>query len=141
MSEEKYLKLSNEEVEELRDEDWFYKESFVVGSDWMVPEFRLLKSTDKEKYWHSKMQELINDFSFDKVETVMKVLGWTWAAGYPKKENMIPVVWSLYSSIQDGILKGEYCYAATGGFKLTFHPEEEELNLAFESLTDSVYGD
>lgn len=146
MSEEKYLKLSNEEVSTLRNEDWFYKESFVVGTAWMVPESRipesrLLKSIDKKKYWDDKMQELIDDFSFDKVEDVMEVLGWTWIAGYPKKEHMIPVVWSLYSSIQDGILKGEYRYAATGGFKLTFLPEDRELTLVFESVTDSVYGD
>lgn len=141
MSKEKYLKLSNEEASALQNEDWFFKESFVVGKAWMVPESRVLKSTDREGYWHDKMQELICDFPFDKVEDVMEVLGWTWAAGCPKKENMIPVVWSLYSSIQGSILKGEYRYAATGGFKLTFYPEENELNLVFESVTDSVYGD
>lgn len=143
MSEEKYLKLSTEEVSKLQNEDWFYKESFLVGQAWMVPESRLLKSIDKRKYWHDKMQELIDDFSFSEVEDVMEVLRWTWAgvSGYPKKENMIPVVWSLYSSIQDNILKGEYRYTTTGGFKLTFFPEEEELSLVFESVTGSVYGD
>jgi len=143
MSEEKYLKLSNEEASKLQNEDWFFKESFIVGSAWMVPESRLLKSTDKRKYWHDKMQELIDDFSFSEVEDVMEVLGWTWAnvSGYPKKENMIPVVWSLYSSIQDSILKGEYRNSSTGGFKLTFLPEEEKLSLVFESVTGSVYGD
>jgi hypothetical protein len=142
MSKEKYFKLSNEEVSALQNEDWFYKESFLVGTAWMVPESRLLKFIDKKKYWHDKMQELIDDFSFNEVEAVMEVLGWTWAgvSGYPKKEDMIPVVWSLYSSIQNGILKGEYRRAATGGFKLTFLPGEEELSLVFESVTGSVYG-
>lgn len=143
MSEEKYLKLSNEEASALQNEDWFYKESFLVGTSWMVPESRLLKSTDREKYWHDKMQELIDDFSFDKVEDVMEVLKWTWAGvpGYPKRKYMIPVVWSLYDSLQESIFNGEYRYATTGGFKLTFYPEEEELSLVFESVTDSVYGD
>ena len=71
----------------------------------------------------------------------MEVLEWTWAIGYPKKDDMITVVWGLYDSIENRILRGEYCFCATGGFKLTFNPDEDnELSLVFEAVTNSIYG-
>ena len=108
-----------------------------------MPEKRLLKELDKKKFYQQKLQELIDEFEFWKVENVMEVLGWTWAdiIGYPKKDDMIKVVRDLYNSIENRVLKEEYCFCATGGFKLTFNPEEDnELSLVFEAVTNSVYG-
>ena len=141
---ESYRILADAEVEKYKNEEWFYKESFwLVNDQWIVPEKRLLKELDKKKFYQQKLQELIDEFEFWKVENVMEVLGWTWAdiIGYPKKDDMIKVVRDLYNSIENRVLKEEYCFCATGGFKLTFNPEEDnELSLVFEAVTNSVYG-
>ena len=143
MSDENYRILSNAEAENYKKEEWFYKESvWLIDRKWAVPEKRLLKELDKKKFYKQKLQELIDEFDFWKVENIMEVLGWTWSdIGYPKKADMIKVVESLYAGIKSRILKGEYCFCATGGFKLTFNPEEDnELSLVFEAVTNSVYG-
>lgn len=143
MSDESYRILDTAECNKYKNEEWFYKEAlWVVNNRWAVPEKRLLKELDKKKFYRQKLQELIDEFDFWKVENIMKVLEWTWAnIGYPKEEDMIKVVESLYDSIENRILKGEYCFCATGGFKLTFDPEEDnELSLVFEAVTNSVYG-
>lgn len=143
MSDESYRILDTAECNAYKNEEWFYKEAlWVANNQWAVPEKRLLKELDKKKFYRQKLQVLIDEFDFWKVENVMEVLNWTWAnVGYPKKDNMIKVVESLYAGIESRILKGEYCFCATGGFKLTFNPEEDnELNLVFEAVTNSVYG-
>lgn len=115
----------------------------LVNNQWAVPEKRLLKELDKKKFYRQKLQELIDEFEFWKVENIMEVLEWKWAGvvGYPKKDDMIKVVKDLYNSIENRVLEEEYCFCAMGGFKLTFNPEEEnELSLVFEAVTDSVYG-
>ena len=143
MSDESYRILNASETEVYKTRDWFYKESFwIVNSRWAVPEKRLLKELDKKKFYRQKLQELIDEFDFWKIENVMEVLNWTWFnIGYPKKDDMIKVVENLYNSIENRILKGEYCFCATGGFKLTFNPDEDnELSLVFEAVTNSVYG-
>jgi hypothetical protein len=144
MSDESYRILSNAEVENYVREEWFYKESFwIENSRWAVPEKRLLKELDKKKFYRQKLQELIDEFEFWKVENIMEVLEWTWAGiiGYPRKDDMIKLVENLYNSIESRVLKGEYCFCATGGFKLTFDPDEDnELSLVFEAVTNSVYG-
>ena len=144
MSDESYRILNASETEVYKTRDWFYKESFwIVNSRWAVPEKRLLKELDKKKFYRQKLQELIDEFDFWKVENIMEVLEWTWAdiVGFPKKDDMIKVVNNLYNSIENRVLKGEYCFCATGGFKLTFNPDEDnELLLVFEAVTNSVYG-
>ena len=144
MSDESYRILSNTEAESYKNEEWFNKEALrLVDFYYAVPEKRLLKELDKKKFYRQKLQGLIDEFDFWKVEDIMEVLGWTWAnnTGYPKKDDMIKVVEVLYNSIENRILKGEYCFCATGGFKLTFNPEEDnELSLVFEAVTNSVYG-
>lgn len=144
MSDENYRIIDTAEYDIYKNEEWFYKESlWLVNNQWAVPEKRLLKELDKKKFYRQKLQELIDEFEFWKVENVMEVLNWTWAhvGTYPKKEDMIKIVESLYNSIENRILKGEYCFCATGGFKLTFNPEEDnELGLVFEAVTNSVYG-
>lgn len=144
MSDESYRILSCNEAEAYRNEDWFFKESkSVVGFGWAIPEKRLLKKLDKKGFYRQKLQELIDEFEFWKVENIMEVLEWTWAGivGYPRKDDMIKVVKSLYDSIENRVLREEYCFCATGGFKLTFIPEEDnELSLVFEAVISSVYG-
>lgn len=144
MSDENYRILDTAECNMYKNEEWFYKESlWVANNQWAVPEKRLLKELDKKKFYRQKLQELIDEFDFWKVENVMEVLEWTWAntVGYPKKDDMIKVVENLYASIESRILKEEYCFCATGGFKLTFNPEENnELSLVFEAVTNFVYG-
>lgn len=142
MSDESYRILADTEVENYKKEEWFFKESvWLTNNQWIVPEKRLLKELDKKKFYQQKLQELIDEFEFWKVEKVMEVLEWTWAdiVGYPRKDDMIKVVKSLYDSIENRILKEEYCSCATGGFKLTFDPDNE-LSLVFEAVTNSVYG-
>jgi len=145
MSDESYRIIDAAEYDIYANKDWFFKESFLLANNqWAVPENRLLKQLDKKKFYRQKLQELISEFEFYKVEKVMKVLDWTWAdiVGYPRKDDMIKVVEDLYNRIENRILKEEYCYCATGGFKLTFIPEEDnELSLVFEAVTNSVYGD
>ena len=143
MSDEVYRFLNFEEAEVYKNEDWFSKEAKLLPDfGWAIPEKRLLKMIDKKKFYRQKLQVLIDEFDFWKVENIMEVLEWTWAEiGYPKKADMIKVVESLYASIESMILKGEYCFCATGGFKLTFNPDEDnELSLVFEAVTNSVYG-
>lgn len=144
MSDESYRIIDAAEYDIYKDKEWFYKESFWLTKNgrWAVPEKRLLKELDKKKFYRQKLQVLIDEFDFWKVENIMEVLGWTWAEiGYPKKNDMIKVVESLYAGIESMILKGEYCFCATGGFKLTFNPDEDnELSLVFEAVTNSVYG-
>jgi hypothetical protein len=111
MSDESYRILSCDEAEAYRNEDWFFKESkSVVGFGWAIPEKRLLKELDKKGFYRQKLQELIDEFEFWKVENIMEVLEWTWAGivGYPRKDDMIEVVKSLYDSIENRILKEEY---------------------------------
>ncbi len=145
MSDESYRIIDAAEHDRYAHKDWFFKESFLLANNqWAVPEKRLLKELDKKKFYQQKLQELIDEFEFWKVEKIMEFLKWTWAGitGYPKKDDMIKMVKSLYDSIESRILKEEYCFSATGGFRLTFDPEEDnELSLVFEAVTDSVYGD
>lgn len=144
MSDESYRILNDEEVNEYIDLSWFRKEcKFIPNYGWAVPEKYLLKDIDRQKFFRSKLQELIDEFEFWKVESIMQVLNWTWAdvVGYPKKDDMIKVVKDLYNSIENRVLEEEYCFCTSGGFKLTFNPEEEnELSLVFEAVTNSVYG-
>lgn len=144
MSDESYRILDDEEINKYIDCTWFREEcKYIPNTGWAVPEKYLKKYIDKKKFYQQKLQELINEFEFWKVENIMEVLNWKWwdKDSYPKKDDMIKVVESLYNSIENRILKGEYCFCATAGFKLTFNPDEDnELSLVFEAVTDSVYG-
>lgn len=143
MSDESYRILSSAEAQAYKKEDWFFKEAIYINNSYAVPEKRLLKELDKKKFYRQKLQELIYEFEFWKVERIMEVLEWRWVGitGCPKRDDMSKVVESLYDSIENRILREEYCFCATGGFKLTFNPEEDkELSLVFEAVTNSVYG-
>ena len=147
MSSENYRILNYEEVQQYENCDWFMIEvkSFITaeGTRWLVPEKRVLKDLDKKGFFRRKLEELLDEFDFARVHDTMDVLGWHWANvdGIPEKDDMIPLVRSLYDAIEDRVLNEEYAFCATGGFKLTFNPEEDnELNLVFEAEACSVYG-
>ena len=145
MSDESYRILNDEEVNKYIDCPWFRKECrFISNYGWAVPEKYLLKDIDKKNFYRSKLEELLSEFDFEKVHKIMDLLDWTWAGvcGIPEREDMIPVIKSLYDSIEGAVLRSEKSFAATGGFTLTFNPDEDdEIKLTFEAVTYSVYGD
>ena len=145
MSNESYRILDEQEINKYVHCPWFSEEcKFISNTGWAVPEKYLTKDLDKEKFYSNLLQELIDGFDFERVHKCMEVLNWPWIGvhGIPKEEDMVPVVKNLYKSIEKLILEGKYCYCATGGFKLTFNPEEDnELSLVFEAENCSVYGD
>lgn len=144
MSDESYRILDDEEVNKYIDLPWFKKEcKFISSYGWAVPEKYLLKDIDRQKFFRSKLDELLKEFNFEKVHKIMDLLNWRWAGviGIPGKEDMIPVIRSLFDSIKGAIMRKERSFAATGGFKLTYNPDEDdEITLAFEAVTYSVYG-
>lgn len=147
MSSESYRLLHFDEVSRYINEPWYSSEVKVFVSEgiaiYAVPEKYLLKELDVKNFYLSKLQELINDFDFERVQSVMETLNWHWASieGIPDKSVMISLVRELYHDIEDRILSHEHAYVATGGFKLTFNPDEDdELNLTFEAESCSVYG-
>lgn len=147
MSSENYRILNYEEVQRYTNCDWYSEEVIncltAEGTIWLIPEKRVLKDLDKKSFYKKKLQELLDEFDFERVHDTMDALGWHWADvdGIPEKEDMIPLVRSLYDTIENRVLNGEYAFCATGGFRLTFNPEEDnELNLVFEAETYSVYG-
>lgn len=145
MSDESYRILDEQEINKYIDCPWFRKEcKFISGTEWAVPEKYLIKDLDKKKFYSNLLQELLNGFDFERVHKCMEVLDWSWTGvnGIPEEEDMILVVKNLYESIEKRILEGKYCYCATGGFKLTFNPDEDnELSLVFAAENYSVYGD
>jgi hypothetical protein len=129
------------------DQDWFSKEVIAVRQangefGWLVPVNRCLKITDRKSFFREKLKELIDSFEFDKVHKVMTELNWTWAdRGVPSVEAMKDRVRDLYNSIENRVVSNEFGYCSTGGFHLSYNPDEdEELRLVFEAVTDSVYG-
>lgn len=143
MSDESYRILNDEEVSKYVNLPWFHKEcKYLCGSGWVVPEKYLLKDIDRQKFFRSKLDELLEEFDFEKVHKIMDLLNWRWAGviGIPEKGDMIPVICSLFDSIKGAIMRKERSFAATGGFKLTYDPDEE-ITLTFEAVTYSVYGD
>jgi len=145
MSDESYRVLTFEEALKYSNEPWYGSEvKSVIHAGiflYLVPSKYIV---DKKEHYASKLQELLDDFDFDAVHKCMDVLKWRWAGinGTPKKENMISVVKSLYASIEKRILDNEYCFCATGGFLLTFNPDEDhELKLVFEAVSYSTYDD
>lgn len=143
MSDESYRILSFAEAEVYKNEDWFFKESKPLANfGWAIPEKRLLKDIDKKNFYRSKLTELLTEFDFEKVHKIMDLLNWEWAGvmSIPERADMIPVIKGLYDSIEEAILRGERSSAATGGFMLTFNPDDE-IKLVFEAVTYSVYDD
>jgi hypothetical protein len=143
MSDESYRILNDEEVNKYIDCPWFKKEcKFISNCGWAVPEKYLLKDLDRKSFYRSKLSELLEEFDFEKVHKIMELLDWRWVGviGIPERTDMIPVVKSLYDSIEGAVLRSERSSATTGGFMLTFDPDDE-FKLAFEAVTYSVYDD
>ena len=141
MSEESYRILNKYEINKYVNCDWFPDDVILMKDKYLVPEKYLLEDIDKEKFYRSKLDELIQSFDFGKVHEIMKLLNWTWYnKGVPSVEDMIFAVEGLYYGIQDNILNNKYSYSATGGFVLTYNPDEDqELKLVFEAVTYSVF--
>jgi hypothetical protein len=137
---EEYVILSEAEVEKYRKQFWFKDEVCKQTTEsgkayYLFPRKRL-----KDK--PSLIEELIADFEWEKVERIMSELHWTWWGRDepPTIDEMQKVVRDLYSAIKNRVEAGEYAFCATGGFKLTFNPDEDdELTLVFEAVTASVY--
>lgn len=142
ISNESFRLVTSPELDEYKYCSWFSKEAYLFSvNKYFIPERYLKKALDQAKYYEDKLQELIDEFDFERVHSVMKAINWTWAGdGIPNQDNMIAMVKCLYNSIKDRVLKHEYCYCASGGFKLSFNPNEDnELNLVFELESCSVY--
>ena len=144
MSDESYRILSDVEVNKYADCPWFNKECmFISNFGWAVPEKYLLKDINRQEFFRSKLDELLKEFDFEKVHKIMDLLDWRWAGviGTPEEEDMILVVRNLFDSIKGAIIRKERSFAATGGFKLAYNPDEDdEITLTFEAVTNSIYG-
>lgn len=135
-----FVILSSSEIEKYRSKPWFRYEVFKLinacGYEcYLVPKERLQNKSEL-------IEELIAEFDWPKVRKVMEGLDWKWADNdrTPTIEEMKECVRGLYSSISNRVENNEYCFCATGGFKLTFDPDEDnELSLVFEAVTYSVY--
>lgn len=143
ISDESYRRVSSPELDRYKECVWFKDEAFLFKAGvYFIPENRIIKELDTIKFYEGKLQEILDGFDFDKVHEVMSTLNWTWTnIGVPCKDDMIAMVHSLYNGIRDRVLNHEYCYCSLGGFKLTFNPNEDELNLVFELESYSAYDD
>ena len=135
-----FVILSSSEVVKYQNKPWYKDEVFKLTNacgyaSYLVPKERLEEEPEL-------IEELIAEFDWSKVRRVMEELDWTWwgNAAPPTYEEMHECVRGLYSSIKSRVENNEYAYAATGGFKLTFNPDEDnELSLVFEAVTGAVY--
>lgn len=144
ISNERYRRVTPPELDKYKGCDWFKNEAFLYSAGvYFIPEHRIAKDLDAIKFYEDKLQEILDGFDFDKVHEVMCNLNWGWSGiGIPNKEKMIAHVHHLYDNIKERIIKQEYCYCASGGFKLSFNPSEDnELNLVFELESYSTYDD
>lgn len=136
-----FVILSSIEIVRYRGKPWFNTEVFKLTNycgyeSYLVPKSRLEEENSE------LLDELIKDFEWDKVKIIMEELNWTWFGNEkpPTIEEMKEMVRSLYSSIKNRIENNEYCFCSSGGFKLTFNPDEDnELSLVFEAVTGAVY--
>lgn len=136
-----FVILSSTEILKYKTKPWYVKEVFKLTSfcgyeSYLVPKSRLEEESSK------LLDELIEDFNWDKVKIIMEELNWTWwgSDNPPTIEEMKEMVRGLYSSIKNRVENNEYCFCASGGFKLTFNPDEDnELSLVFEAVTGTVY--
>lgn len=136
-----FVILSSTEIVRYKNKPWFSTEVFKLVSScgyesYLVPKSRLEEESSE------LLDELIEDFEWDKVKRIMEELNWTWWGNDnpPTIEEMKEMVRGLYSSIENRVENNEYCFCSSGGFKLTFNPDEDnELSLVFEAVTGAVY--
>lgn len=136
-----FVILSASEIEKYKNKSWYSTEVFKLNNSYGYESYLVPKSRIEEKD-SEMLDELIENFEWDKVRRIMEELDWTWWGNEnsPTIEEMKECVRNLYSSIENRIEKNEYCFCATGGFKLTFNPDEDnELSLVFEAVNYSVY--
>lgn len=136
-----FVILSASEIGKYKKKSWYATEVFKLNNSYGNESYLVPKSRIEEKD-STILDELIENFEWEKVRRIMEELDWTWWGNEnsPTIEEMKECVRNLYSSIENRIEKNEYCFCATGGFKLTFNPDEDnELSLVFEAVNYSVY--
>ena len=134
-----FVILSSTEIVRYKNKPWFNTEVFKLTSFCGYESYLVPKSKLEEKS-SELIDELIEDFDWDKVKRIMEELNWTWWGNDnpPTIEEMQEMVRSLYSSIKNRVENNEYCFCSSGGFNLTFNPDNE-LSLVFEAVTGAVY--
>jgi hypothetical protein len=84
------------------------------------------KRLTQEEQHDKMMNDIIENFNFEKCKMVMRALGWTWAmipGGYPEIKDMERTAKYLMEGAIKGCLEtkscrpGETYHSATGGFK------------------------
>lgn len=80
------------------------------------------------------VDELLDDFDFDKVHDIMALLGWKWAdVGLPAVEELKSVAKRLVVSV----LSGRCIEAATGGFRAYKEIEEGDEIIVIDFVLES----
>jgi len=98
---------------------------------------------DKEK----AINEIIEEFDFEKVKSVMEYLKWTWDSvnnetGIPSTGKLVKRAESLLNEAWDKSLEYKEDYmVSTGGFKAQAYYDNElfRIDLTFELSSWSVY--
>ena len=91
--------------------------------------------TNEEK--NKLIDEVLNEFDFEKVDSVMRYLGWKWAVWGDKR--FIPGIYGLIkeaTELMEQVLQyddGEFHAIACGGFRATF----DGVNLGLEFTVTS----
>lgn len=82
------------------------------------------------------IDNIMDNFDFNKVAKVMKYLKWEWAyseTGIPEEPELRSSCRKYLSMAYDAGLERKREYTiATGGFVYTYDPEYDELRLVFE---------
>lgn len=82
------------------------------------------------------IDDIMDNFDFNKVAKVMKYLKWEWASsvtGVPEEPELRRSCRQYLSMAYDAGIEYKKGYRiSTGGFVYSYHPEFDELRLVFE---------
>ena len=82
------------------------------------------------------IDNVMDNFDFGKVASVMKHLNWRWAycdTGVPEEPALRQTARNNLSTVYDyGSQQGRKYTMATGGFVYSYNPSHSELSLTFE---------
>ena len=81
------------------------------------------------KKWEKKaIEEIMNEFDFERVHDVMDFLDWDWGfMGVPS----VDIIKKEAKRLMQDLCNGSSGYIATGGFWVYIHRKEHILNLMF----------
>lgn len=69
-----------------------------------------------------QIDEIMDDFDFDKVHEIMTALNWTWVTS--ENKNYPPDIWEIKKSARSHLKNAvKHGGSASGGFRTTFHDE------------------